>query len=99
MSRRVDEEQATVYSGIGNMSVPLGSEFFPQVARVLVFNLNTRASVTCCSRYQGCMPTHVSRDGLPASIVVDLISVSRRVDDVQLESDSVLDDSYLRGMS
>jgi hypothetical protein len=36
--------------------------------------------------------THVSNDRFPAPFVVDLIPVSRSVDDVQLQPDSIFDD-------
>lgn len=96
MSCRVNEEEAAVHSCIGDMSVPLCGKLFSQVARVLVFNLKQTEKHQLLSQEGGkemsiFEATYVSRDGLPASVIVDLITVSRRIDDVQLEPDSILD--------
>jgi hypothetical protein len=39
MTRRLDEEQTAVDSGILNISLTLSGEFFTKVGRVLVFNV------------------------------------------------------------
>ena len=39
MSSRVDEEQTTMDTGIGDMSISEGSKLLSEVSRVLVFDL------------------------------------------------------------
>jgi hypothetical protein len=39
MSSRVDEEQTTMNTGIGDMSISKGSKLLSKVSRVLVFDL------------------------------------------------------------
>jgi hypothetical protein len=40
MSSRVDEEQTTMNTGIGDMSISKGSKLLSKVSRVLVFDLD-----------------------------------------------------------
>jgi hypothetical protein len=99
MSSRVDEEQTTVNPGIGDEPITLSRELFSEVSRVLVFDLVTpsfRISVFRCLS-DGCWrrkTTHVSDDGFPTAFVVDLIAVSRGIDNVQLQPDPPFDDDY-----
>lgn len=46
MSSRVDEEQATMDTGIGNMSITEGSKFLSKVSRMLVFDLSVSLTPT-----------------------------------------------------
>jgi hypothetical protein len=50
MSGRVDKEQTAVHSGIGDMPVPLSSELLPQIARVLIFDLQHREQASTTVR-------------------------------------------------
>ena len=74
VTRGLDEEQATVDTGVLDVALTLGRKLLSEVGRMLVFD--------------------VLDDGIPAPVVVNLISVSWGVNDVKAEPDAVLLDDY-----
>lgn len=72
MASRVDEVETAVDSSVRDESVSLGSQFFSEIARILILD--------------------VSHDGFPAPLVVNQITKARGINNVELQSDTVLDD-------
>ena len=91
MPRWLDEEEAAMYARILDISFTLSGEFLSQVRRVLILDiLDNRIpaaffiSPVLASSY---LPFH------SPPVVVDLITVARRVDDVQPQAHAIfLDD-------
>lgn len=79
MARRLNEEQATVNTGILNISFSLGCKFLSEVCRVLIFN--------------------VLDNWIPASIIVDLISIAWGIDNVESQLYAVLLDDVGNGLN
>ena len=89
MSRGLDEEQTAVDTGILDVAVTLGCELLSQVCGVLVLDvLDDRVptagfvspNCACCLEHQS--------ERLP-SLVVDLVTISGSVDNVQSQADTV----------
>ena len=99
MAGRVDEEEAAVDTSVLDVAVAHGSEFLAEVRAVLVLDVlddRVPAAVISCTRQRGvcggygkASGTHGRRGYVPV-FVIDLVAVAGRVDDVQPEADTVL---------
>lgn len=90
MARGLDKEQAAVDTGILDITVTLSREFFAEVGRVLVLNVlhdgvpTKRIISSTVWKWTGRLI-----DCSVPSVVVDLITIARSVDNVQPETDPI----------
>lgn len=99
MAGGLDEEETAMDPTVLNVTVPLGGEFLSQIRRVLILDI-----------FDNGVPaeTGVSIDllyllllllGYIPSVVVDLIAVSRGIDNIEPETNSVFLDDWERNVS
>lgn len=94
MARGLDEKQAAVDTGILNITVTLGSKFLAKVCRVLILDvLHNRIPTRCIVSLT--RTHHYPKEiiGEVPSVVVNLVTVARSVDNVQPETDTVFLDN------
>jgi hypothetical protein len=70
VTRRLDEEEAAVDTGVLDISLTLSCELLSKICGVLVLN--------------------VLDNWIPASVIVDLITITRGIDNVQPQTNTIL---------
>lgn len=93
MAGRLNEEQAAVNPGILDVALTLGSEFLAEVGRVLILDVLDNG-VPARIRINSTSFSACSKEDFVPSVVVDLVTVARRVNDVQTKTDSIFLDDY-----
>lgn len=92
MASGIDEENATVNTGILNVTVTDSSQLLTQISAVLVLDVFHN----WIPAYLNCQNSYTIRDleriVVPV-FVIDHVAISRRVDDVQPEAYTVLSDN------
>ena len=86
MTGGLDEEEAAMNSSILDIPLTLSGEFFAEVCRVLIFDvLHDRIPAAARQHFHD---YHTSKD--QPSVVVDLVTITRCVDDIQSQADTIL---------
>lgn len=93
MAGRLNEEQAAVDAGILDVPLTLGSEFLAKVGRVLILDVLDNG-VPARMHVNTTSYSAPSEEEFVPSVVVDLVTVARRINDVQTKTDSIFLDDY-----
>ena len=91
MTRRLDEEKTAMDASILDVSLSLSSKFFPQISRMLVFDiLDDWIPATICQS-----TAQTLRRELVPSVIVDLISIARGINNIESQTDTILFDDCI----
>lgn len=89
MAGGVNEEESAVDTGVDNILVTHSSELFAEVSRVLVLE---RVSVELLKHRNPKTHLDVFDDGVPAIFIVNLVSVTGGINNIQTEFYTILRD-------
>ncbi len=97
---RVDEEEAAVDAGVGDVALAHGGQLLSQVSAVLVLDVfDDRVPAAQKGGRSASPPLQTERGAHSPVLVVDLVAVARSVDDVEAQLDAILNDDCQRGRS
>lgn len=96
MARRINKVQAAMDTCILDISVAHGRQFFAQICTVLVFDV-LNYGIPTVYPIEKRLIIKGNRD-LP-SLVVDLVAITRGINNVESKSDAILNDDYIKYMS
>lgn len=86
MTRRLDEKKAAVHPCILDVPLTLCSELFAQVSRVLFFDISDYRIPATMAQWKSSNMFWA----LSPSIIIDLITITRSIDDIQSQTHSIL---------
>ena len=88
MAGRLDEKQTAVNASILDVAVTLRSKLFAKVCRVLVLDIFHNWVPT--SDMLARMKSRSNRCSLIPSVIIDLVTISGSIHDVESETDAIL---------